>query len=71
MSFLSAMGPGIATLADHRIGDTSSALPDSRIPMTFAVMKAGRCSSHNGTPTRKLVTTLAGNLALNPNRLAR
>ncbi len=71
VSFLSARGPGIATLADHRIGDTSSALLDSRIPMTFAVMKAGGCSSPNGTPNRKLVSTLAGNLALNPNRLAR
>jgi hypothetical protein len=30
-------------LANRRIGDMSSALPDSQTHMTFAVMKAGGC----------------------------
>src|SRR6478752_4565399 len=32
MSFLSVVGPGSAMFADHRIGNMSSALPDSQFP---------------------------------------
>jgi hypothetical protein len=32
VSFLSVVGPGIAMLANHRIGDTSSALLDLQVP---------------------------------------